>query len=900
MSASFYNRYIPFVKLEDKQYYANCPFHNDTNASFTVNMDSDAWYCHGCAEGGHYVEFIEKFYDIGEEQAKYVVNSITGRDIDPMPTEAYVEKCVDNLTEGDVAVWAKWGVNKETLVKYQIGKEDVRYTIPIRGRSGMLINVRKYLPPAKRTGAKTEPKVLGIAKCNDARFFPYENLMNGKDEVYILEGEKDCLAAISQGFNAVTSTGGSNLPKNEWELFRNKRVYLMGDTDTAGNRLKDLYFKNLKKIAQKIYWVDLPNKDFCEFWEEHHTNVVGEYIRGVQSSNSEENTVTSISDEDNSPQNLKTLTLSKSEHVTNINNWVELKGMSVVGVDPIIYTIPVKLKVRCASNSCTKSCPIGSSRDGISIDVEPRQLLQFMDAPDTAQSSYVQNTVNCRYVTCEAEKFTNIQKIIFQETASFVEGLEDASFEPRFGVYLYESSRLLPTVKYDFKALRVTNPRNQQNYYVITSAETVKNSSANLTLESINYFRTFAQKYPTCQELISAHYSVWERTLGIEQREDLFGAMLLTFLSVTEILWNGGTLKGWLDTMIIGDTRTGKSQMAQRLVHNLKIGSYINGENSKRTGVIGGVQRFGDSWVITWGAIPMNDKGLLVIDEASGLEVDDIKELSASRSSGAVTINKIAKGEARARTRLIWLSNPRSGRNIEDFYWKGFGAFQEFIPVIEDQARYDLVLSAAREDVKSIKGDYKDDIALEIDYYRQLIDFAWNVPKENVIIKDPSEVGQVVKELSEKFEGGPLFVGVAGHEKVLRLSCAIAILCGSIDNFNVVVEDKHIEMAREFFKLTYEKKTLDYSSYIEESKRAQRQAKENVAFVKCLISKHKAIKVLLTASRFRGNQISEVLGLDKAEASKILSELLQRGLMKISYNGTYQPDKLLVDIARQI
>ena len=84
--------------------------------------------------------------------------------------------------------------------------------------------------------------------------------------------------------------------------------------------------------------------------------------------------------------------------------------------------------------------------------------------------------------------------------------------------------------------------------------------------------------------------------------------------------------------------------------------------------------------------------------------MEDVKELSATRSSGAITINKIAKGEAKARTRLIWLSNPRSGRNIEDFYWKGYGAFQEYIPVVEDQARYDLVLTAAREDVTKLNG----------------------------------------------------------------------------------------------------------------------------------------------------------------------------------------------------
>lgn len=296
----------------------------------------------------------------------------------------------------------------------------------------------------------------------------------------------------------------------------------------------------------------------------------------------------------------------------------------------------------------------------------------------------------------------------------------------------------------------------------------------------------------------------------------------------------------------------------------------------------------------------MNDKGLLVIDEASGLEVEDIKELSATRSSGAVTINKIAKGEARARTRLIWLSNPRSGRNIEDFYWKGYGAFTEYIPVVEDQARFDLVLSAAREDVGELKGLRNE--PLDESKYRDLFSYAWTVSKDDVIISKETaeEVNTVVKELSAAFEGGPLVVGVAVHEKLLRLSCAFAVLCGSIAGERLIVQPKHVRFAQEFLVATLTKPTLDYKSFIEESKRAQRQRSKNVEFIKALVTQYPAIKILLSAQRFRGGQVQEILGVERGEASKIISELLTRGLMKISYNGTYQPDKILIDITRQM
>jgi len=352
--------------------------------------------------------------------------------------------------------------------------------------------------------------------------------------------------------------------------------------------------------------------------------------------------------------------------------------------------------------------------------------------------------------------------------------------------------------------------------------------------------------------------------------------------------------------MVIGDTRTGKSQMAQRFVKTLGMGGYINGENARRTGVIGGVQKFGDSWVVTWGAIPMNDRGLLIIDEASGLEIDDIKDLSSTRSSGAVTLNKIVKGEARARTRLLWLSNPRSGRNLSEFYWKGYGAFQEFIPVVEDQARFDLVLSAAREDVDDLVG-IDSETPVKVEPWLGLFNLAWSLAAEDIKITKEvrTKVREVASQLNAELGGGPLVVGVAVHEKLLRLACAFAILCGAYDG-SLQVDVRHVEFAREFLTATLNKSSFGYGDYIREYKRAQAKKAENLDFVRLLVTAHPAIKSLLTATSFKGYQFQEILGIDRADSSKILSDLITRGLLRPGAGASYVPDKLLMEIAKQM
>ena len=132
---------------------------------------------------------------------------------------------------------------------------------------------------------------------------------------------------------------------------------------------------------------------------------------------------------------------------------------------------------------------------------------------------------------------------------------------------------------------------------------------------------------------------------------------MLTMCSVTELPYKSGTIKGVLDTMAIGDTRTGKSLMAQNMLTKLNMGGYINGENARLTGVLGGVVRMGDSWLITWGAVPLNDKGLCVIDEAQNIKNPNTEQTKAIKS---VT----------ARTKIALTGTPIENKLMD--YWSIF------------------------------------------------------------------------------------------------------------------------------------------------------------------------------------------------------------------------------------
>lgn len=896
--------YDLFTNLSERrgnQLYGLCPLHEEKTPSFTVNEETGEWFCHGCNQGGAEVEFLMLYYDITSDTAQYVAEYYSQKGKLPFPSEEEIEYRHKELMKrpSEIEHLEQFGITEETLKRFSIGFENSRITIPIRNKNGDCVNLRKYLPEHRRVKGSKSPKCINIKGLGGMRFFPRCNLENGSKDVYIVEGEKDCLAAISQGYNTVTSTGGSNIPTRELAMLKSKNVYLMLDNDSVGIKSTVRYIKLLRDIAEKVYVVKLPRKDYADCFKSLGRIDLNEYTTLV--GDQEKLTVEA---ESHQSEQLEDITLIQSEFVDNMNTWFRLKGMSVIGTDPKIYTVPSKLCVTCSNMKCNKQCAVAVSQDGLEVDVDPRQMIRFVESSDQAQEQYVRGLFDCKHAKAEPAELVNAQKVMFQETASFVEGLDDSTFESRYGVYIYNGYRLSPTLKYTMEACRVTDPRSQQNYYVIRKADQEQDYIRSDSDKYIEFFKDASESAQSFEELIEHHYRVWQPYVGIEGRPDLFAATLLTYLSVTELRWHGGTIKGWLDTMVIGDTRTGKSQMLQRFVRKLKLGGYINGENSRKTGVVGGVQRFGDSWVVTWGAIPMNDRGLLVVDEASGLTVEDFKELSSVRSSGAVTINKIVKSEARARTRMLWLSNPRSGRNLSEFYWKGFDAFREFIPVAEDQARFDLVISAAREDVTELEGIREATPEQEaiLENYRELINFAWGVRADDVII--PSKVAEYIqkcaKDLGKQYGGGPLVVEVAVHEKLIRLATAIAILCGDIVLTDVKLSTKHVDYAVQFLVSTLEKKSFGYAEFITESQKALRDLDKSITYIRAICATHPALSVLLASNSFRGSQMSEVLGLDKGDHAKLLSELLQRGLIHLGRSGYYTPDKLMVDIVKQV
>ena len=52
-----------------KEYLAKCPFHDDHNPSFSVNLDEGVYYCFGCGEKGDVIHLYAKMNDMDDKEA---------------------------------------------------------------------------------------------------------------------------------------------------------------------------------------------------------------------------------------------------------------------------------------------------------------------------------------------------------------------------------------------------------------------------------------------------------------------------------------------------------------------------------------------------------------------------------------------------------------------------------------------------------------------------------------------------------------------------------------------------------------------------------------------------------------------------------------------------------------
>ena len=117
----------------------------------------------------------------------------------------------------------------------------------------ILVNIRRYSPAKQDNGNKmlSWSQKVGAERQN---FGAIRLLLIPKsDTVLLCEGEMDALCAISNGYDATTTTGGAGNWKTEFnKYFVGKNVTICYDNDEAGRKGALKVIESLREAAASV------------------------------------------------------------------------------------------------------------------------------------------------------------------------------------------------------------------------------------------------------------------------------------------------------------------------------------------------------------------------------------------------------------------------------------------------------------------------------------------------------------------------------------------------------------------------------------------------------------------------------------------------------------------------
>lgn len=380
-------------------------------------------------------------------------------------------------------------------------------------------------------------------------------------------------------------------------------------------------------------------------------------------------------------------------------------------------------------------------------------------------------------------------------------------------------------------------------------------------------------------------------------RQDLLLAIDLCFHSIIKFSFNEIKLqKGWTELLVIGDARCGKTQTLTSLIRHYRAGKLCTGENASFAGLIGGMQQIMQkTWSITWGLIPLNNRRLVCIDEVSGLHPQAIADMSGVRSEGVATITKIQREQTIARTRLIWMSNPRKPKPLRS-YNAGVEAVVELIGRPEDIARFDFAITVASNEVPPEIINMKTDKRKKIEHVytsdkcHELIMWVWSRKPEDVVFTEEATILCLkhAQTLGETYHPSvPLVESAEMRVKVAKLSVALAArLHSSPDDKQVLVTKAHVQFIKEFLDQIYSKDSLAYDLYSR-----QKYAEENLKDVDEIKEKFDEqdpdLSVTLLDGQYFTLQDFELLAnLERIDAREFASFLIRKRCLKRSRGNT--------------
>lgn len=569
------------------------------------------------------------------------------------------------------------------------------------------------------------------------------------------------------------------------------------------------------------------------------------------------------------------------------NNSIRIRAV-VSGKSATPYKIPKRVVVKCLGCN-DPGCQYKKEKE-ILIKPKDERFLLFIDVSTLRISSMmkVAYRISCKSFGITVVETQNVLRVFVAQPTG-----EDRTKWMSAQTSYFVGHDIDSNHTYYLDGYATVDPKTQITTYVFHTATKSKSDieSFELTPKVKEHLREFDKKFKTPDDvygyLDDLYTSYANNVTKIYGRFMLHLAIDLVFHSALEFTLPGGRLQpARMDAIVLGDTRCGKGHVAEGLSKYYGIGEVVGAENSTFAGLVGGAQQISAHWVISWGRIPLNDRGLVIVDEASELKDTDWTRLSRIRSEGIAEVTKIQQQVTNARTRLVFLANPPSKAMAN--YTFGIHALKDLVHAPEDIARFDFACIVSHEEVsiEDINKKHETTDFLHTQFAeRDLIMWIWSRSSDQIIFTDEAqeEIFKVANRVGKFYDISiPLIQGENVRFKIAKIAIAFAgRLYSSAENGRVLkVKRLHVQCAATFLRGLYKSDVNGYYDHSWQRKELNPTLQQEnidalIAYFNAYPSQDEAYQYLLNNTYIQTRDIMEHLNVVPQSAIEIISKLLK-------------------------
>lgn len=899
-----------------------CPFHSESTPSMQINTMQKIFHCFGCGAHGTENDFISKYYGIGRGQTSSFKEVLFKSD-SILDYERFARSGGEYKANYTYLELKRIGVSDKVLEDLKVGSEvfskmdddtgdlsiapsttSTRLVFPIIMKDRVL-DLRTYT-----ADPTVKPKSTSKSGAPAGLILPYHLWESDNSFTIICEGEKDMAIARTHGFNAISLGGCRNLPTHMLECFRDRQVCIVYDNDTPGRAGAKKLASALYSVTKHVYiadigeWVKEDKEDVTDFFVKYKytTEQFEELIESAK-------IFDAYAQEEFIKESYPEVSLNEAS-TTYLGKMVR-SNVQVMATFEEQYSVPsyaVFTKENVGGKEEYNRKHKGDTEYWSLQKSNFEDVLVLTD--NNLRKSQIQDNLKA-IVGWGNEEYVRVAtanpKTVFK--ASVADCTESVIIKDvkRTEFVCYTDEKLEAGKNYQIIYKVVPHPYKGQQQVLIVSE--IKESgdvvtSFEITPDVVADLSEF-QKYGF-KELVEKQKAYVK--FNVDSR-------LLEFIDLwyhTPKEFDFGYMKGirgYLDGLIVTESRVGKSTTAQALSKVYGIGAIASlaGSAATSAGLVGGSVKAGSSSQIRPGLIPRNHGKAIIFEELAKAKFSLMPELTDIRSSGIVRINR-STGDLSlpASVRILFLTNPRTEDDgmIRPImaYPNGIEIVKPLIGAIEDIARFDFIyiLGENPSDVDPLWAPPEGFTEKQL---RNRIYWVWSRKCDQIRISPEMQkyIVDISKRLNDKYAGSVKIFSTETWKKIARMSIAIAGYMVSTDASyaTIIVQKKHVDIAAILIESIYNNSTFKLKEFIDEERKQLVCTLPDIELAKEFNSRYPTMMAYLEKNNnVAKNTLATISGLDQAIFNDALKQLAKHSFITMTQFKIFPTPKLLIAMKR--